>query len=114
MSCPICGRIMCDHSPAERGQSQEAMMSDYYRDAGISVPKPAQSVEHLAALGKVRDGEPITEDEFSLIFKDKLGPVYDQVVKIFRDWNAAGVKDVAKIILAVYDKGQINELIKSH
>ena len=24
--CPVCGRAMCDHSPAERGQTHEEMM----------------------------------------------------------------------------------------
>jgi len=28
MTCPICGRVMCDHSPSERGQSFEEMMAD--------------------------------------------------------------------------------------
>ena len=30
MSCPVCGRVMCDHSPFERGQSHEGMMSDCF------------------------------------------------------------------------------------
>ncbi len=33
MACPICGRMYCDHSPAERGQSFEEMMEDLRRDA---------------------------------------------------------------------------------
>ncbi len=28
MPCPICGRVYCDHTPAERGQSHEEMMAD--------------------------------------------------------------------------------------
>lgn len=28
MSCPICGRVYCDHTPAERGQTHEEMMAD--------------------------------------------------------------------------------------
>lgn len=36
MGCPICGRVYCDHSPAERGQSSEEMMADCY---GMSVEK---------------------------------------------------------------------------
>lgn len=32
MSCPICGRILCDHSPEERGQSPQQMMADYDGD----------------------------------------------------------------------------------
>lgn len=31
MSCPICGRIYCDHTPAERGQSSEEMLKDMVR-----------------------------------------------------------------------------------
>lgn len=30
MVCPICGRLYCDHSPAERGQSMEEMLKDMY------------------------------------------------------------------------------------
>lgn len=26
--CPICGRVYCDHTPEERGQTNEEMMSD--------------------------------------------------------------------------------------
>jgi hypothetical protein len=32
MSCPVCGRILCDHSPDERGQSSQEMMTSYYDD----------------------------------------------------------------------------------
>lgn len=32
MSCPVCGRVMCDHTPAERGQTQEEMLRDMQRD----------------------------------------------------------------------------------
>lgn len=28
MTCPICGRLYCDHSPEERGQSHEEMLED--------------------------------------------------------------------------------------
>lgn len=34
MTCPICGRVYCDHSPAERGQSDDEMMADCY---GMSI-----------------------------------------------------------------------------
>jgi hypothetical protein len=30
MTCPICGRLYCDHSPEERGQTMEDMISDMY------------------------------------------------------------------------------------
>jgi hypothetical protein len=30
MGCPICGRIYCDHSADERGQSVEEMMNDAF------------------------------------------------------------------------------------
>ena len=43
MSCPICGRIECDHSPSERGQSHDQMMGDYYRGAGVPVQKVRES-----------------------------------------------------------------------
>ncbi len=32
MSCPVCGRVLCDHSPDERGQSYEGMMADMDND----------------------------------------------------------------------------------
>jgi hypothetical protein len=32
MPCPKCGRMMCDCSPAERGQSPEEMMDGYDQD----------------------------------------------------------------------------------
>ena len=33
MSCPICGRMLCDHSPYERGQSYQEMMADMRSDS---------------------------------------------------------------------------------
>ncbi len=30
MTCPICGRLYCDHLPAERGQTYEEMVEDMY------------------------------------------------------------------------------------
>ncbi|MFA6256033.1 MAG: hypothetical protein WC606_02510 [Candidatus Absconditabacterales bacterium] len=30
MGCPICGRIYCDHSADERGQTVEEMMNDAF------------------------------------------------------------------------------------
>lgn len=35
MGCPVCGRMMCDCSPAERGQSTSEMMSQYYAEGGV-------------------------------------------------------------------------------
>ncbi len=35
MSCSVCGRTMCDHSPTERGQTQEEMTKDYLADAPV-------------------------------------------------------------------------------
>ncbi len=26
--CPVCGRVYCDHTPSERGQTDEEMMRD--------------------------------------------------------------------------------------
>ena len=28
MTCPICGRLYCDHTPAQRGQTVEEMLED--------------------------------------------------------------------------------------
>jgi len=28
MSCPVCGKVYCDHTPAERGQTTEEMLND--------------------------------------------------------------------------------------
>mgnify|MGYP001588453453 FL=1 len=30
MTCPVCGRLYCDHSPIERGQTLEQMLKDMY------------------------------------------------------------------------------------
>ena len=30
MTCPVCGRLYCDHSPTERGQTMEKMLEDMY------------------------------------------------------------------------------------
>ena len=27
--CPVCGRIYCDHTPEQRGQSEEEMMREW-------------------------------------------------------------------------------------
>lgn len=32
MSCPVCGRVTCDHTPEERGQTQEEMLKDMQMD----------------------------------------------------------------------------------
>ena len=32
MPCPICKRIMCDHSPTQRRQDARTMMAIYYSD----------------------------------------------------------------------------------
>src|SRR3989344_2237796 len=33
MTCPICGKVMCDHSPTERGQKHGEMMNNFYSDS---------------------------------------------------------------------------------
>lgn len=30
MPCPICGMVYCDHTPAQRGQTQDEIMADAY------------------------------------------------------------------------------------
>jgi hypothetical protein len=30
VTCPICGRLYCDHTPDERGQTMEEMLVDLY------------------------------------------------------------------------------------
>lgn len=32
MSCPVCGKVMCDHTPKERGQSLKEMLEDTKSD----------------------------------------------------------------------------------
>ena len=32
MPCPLCGRVMCDCNPNERGQSHSEIMAEYARD----------------------------------------------------------------------------------
>ena len=54
MPCPICGRNMCDHSPAERGQTQEEMSKDYLADAPKKSISPEERLRDVIndALGK--------------------------------------------------------------
>ena len=33
MTCPVCGRVYCDHTPEERGQTYEQMREDMRKDA---------------------------------------------------------------------------------
>lgn len=30
MACPLCNRVYCDHTPDERGETQDEMMADCY------------------------------------------------------------------------------------
>lgn len=32
MSCPICGKVVCDHSPKERKQTAKEVLEDIKRD----------------------------------------------------------------------------------
>ncbi len=49
MDCPICGRIYCDHTPEERGQSHKEMLADMQADFERARPVAA---ENSATLDK--------------------------------------------------------------
>lgn len=34
MSCPICKKVMCDHTPKERGQTMEEVLEDIKKEWG--------------------------------------------------------------------------------
>lgn len=55
MSCPICNRVLCDHSPAERGQTHGEMMDDYDED-----------VADAERLSRVRS----ENEEYDPLYKD--------------------------------------------
>lgn len=66
MTCPLCNKTMCDHSPTQRGQSSEEMMRDYFLGAGskkMPKRKKINLVEVRATEGGVgagcRSQEPI-------------------------------------------------------
>lgn len=54
MGCPICGRVYCDHSPAERGQSQAEMMADAYSVLPVEGAKNSKPSRKKAAKKVVR------------------------------------------------------------
>lgn len=49
MACPICDKVYCDHSPAERGQPYEEMMADCY---GTTVEEFKKGTNPLAPAEK--------------------------------------------------------------
>lgn len=46
MSCPICGRILCDHTPEERGQTPQELDQDLLEE-GEQIRKRGQGKEDL-------------------------------------------------------------------
>jgi hypothetical protein len=57
--CPVCGRVYCDHTPTQRGQSNEEMMrpfSDEELEAWRT--QPSDSVVKIAA-GRKHAHDPI-------------------------------------------------------
>lgn len=58
--CPICHRVMCDHTPAERGQTYAQMMGDEpLGDVDKLINFPAKLWERLVARAKSQSGIPI-------------------------------------------------------
>ncbi len=62
MTCPICGRVYCDHSPAERGQTLNEMLADcsapsVVENAEATRPKPqSKNARSTAAASKKKEG----------------------------------------------------------
>ena len=44
MTCPICGKVMCDHSPTERGQKHGEMMNNFYSDSQDTIHSPTSEL----------------------------------------------------------------------
>lgn len=54
--CPICGRVMCDHLPAERGQTEDEMMAPLTpEELKAWESEPADSPRKIAAGRKTRE-----------------------------------------------------------
>lgn len=52
--CPVCGRIMCDHTPVERGQTNEEMDAPLTpEELRAWETEPADSPKKIAAARKV-------------------------------------------------------------
>lgn len=68
MGCPICGKVMCDHTPAERGQTIEEMM-------GLSPQQQKEISENIANdIGKIPESEWKTKEEWAkegVVIKDE-------------------------------------------
>lgn len=46
MPCPLCQKIYCSHTPAQRGQTIQEIVEIYRQDAGKYLPaKPPPTVE---------------------------------------------------------------------
>ena len=50
MSCPVCGRIYCDHTPSERGQTQDEMIADI-----TPSPKPQKPTMKQSEVGEKQE-----------------------------------------------------------
>ncbi len=86
MTCPICGKLYCDHSPAERGQSFDEMMEDMRAPHIISDKGLTQRVtqsEYDARMGKSRKdheastNKPVTIRRMELCDLDEVKKIQD-------------------------------------
>ncbi len=41
MACPICGRVLCDHTPEERGQTPAELNQDLFKEGERLKNRPA-------------------------------------------------------------------------
>lgn len=58
MSCPVCGRVRCDHLPVERRQSYEEMMSDLLANAesaGVTEGDCIHTAYRCGQCGRMHD-----------------------------------------------------------
>ena len=92
MSCPVCGRVMCDCSPAMRGQSSGAMMAGYFADAG----RP-----DLAREMTRRDRESKVSDSQAQLFWESLGhagETWSEVAEMIKESEQAIRKGIERML----------------
>ena len=56
--CPICGRAMCDHTPSERGQTEDEMMAPLTPEESKAWnEEPPDSPRKIAAGIRARENQ---------------------------------------------------------
>lgn len=61
MSCPICNRVLCDHSPEERGQASQQLDRDLWHE-GLRLRRK-RSKKESAGEADQKDGSEEGKEE---------------------------------------------------